>query len=65
MNLNEVAEGDSPFGQVNALSPTDYGRVAMITFVLLSGFAIGRWFFDTVKSSAGAEDFDLGVEGVL
>lgn len=65
MKLEDVAEGDSPFGRVNAADPTDYARVGMVAFVLLGGLAIGRFAFNQAKSVTGASDMDLGVEGVL
>lgn len=56
MNLDEIASGESPFGEVNATDPKSYVRVMMVAFVLFAGLGLGRFLFDQTKSATGVED---------
>lgn len=64
MNLNEISSGDSPVGKVDALDPSSYLKVFMVSLVLLTGFGVARYFFNQVKSSTGVEQIESAVPEV-
>lgn len=65
MNLNEISEGDSPFGKLDALNPKSYLNVAMVAFVILAGVGIAQYGLSTAKSVSGADSFDIPEAGDL
>jgi len=65
MNLNEISEGDSPFGKLDALNPKSYLNVTMVAFVILVGVALAQFGVSQVKSVSGADSFDIPEAGDL